>query len=255
MNAKNKWHLQMYNAAYANNTIGSLHQKILAEMQVKFLNSILDLKSGAKILDVPCGTGRHSRVFAQLGYQVTGVDISRDCIFISKRNSKHKNATYIHGDMADLKKFRESFDLVVNLFTSFGYFHTDKENEAVLKEMVSCLKPGGKLVINTISRDWILKIYQPARWVEANGKLIIEASKYDPKTKYNESQMVMIDMKSRSSKLEHHHYHRVRLYSKDELISMMKHVGLKEIKTYGDFDGNKYSKWKSTHPIYIGLKK
>ncbi|MBK8201506.1 MAG: class I SAM-dependent methyltransferase [Bdellovibrionales bacterium] len=228
MNAKNKWHLQMYNAAFANGTIGSLKFKVLAEKQVKFLDSALGLKKGAKVLDVPCGTGRHSKVFARLGYQVTGLDISQACVLISKKNSKHKNAQYLHGNMADLSKFKNQYDLVINLFTSFGYFHSDKENEDVLKEMVRCLKPNGKLVINTISRDWILKIYQPARWVEDNSKLIIEASKYDPKTKYNESQMIMLDKKSSNPKLEHYHYHRVRLYSKDELVKMMIKAGLKD---------------------------
>lgn len=177
----------MYNAAFAKGTIGSPKFKILAEKQVKFLDSILGLKKGARVLDVPCGTGRHSRIFARLGYQVTGLDISRACVLISKKKSNHVNAKYLQGNMANLTKFKSQYDLVINLFTSFGYFHTDKENEDVLKEMVRCLKPNGKLVINTISRDWILKIYQPARWVEDNGKLIIEASKYDPKTKYNVS--------------------------------------------------------------------
>lgn len=244
----------MYNAAFANSTIGSLKFKLLAEKQVKFLDSVLGLKKGVTVLDVPCGTGRHSKIFAQLGYQVTGLDISKACILISKKKSRHQNASYLQSDMSNLSKFKSKYDLVINLFTSFGYFHTDKENENVLKEMVRCLKPNGKLVINTISRDWILKIYQPARWVEDNGKLIIEASKYDPKTKYNESQMIMLDKKSPKPKLEHYHYHRVRLYSKDELVKLMKKAGLKDIKVYGDFDGNKYLKGKSTHPIYMGTK-
>lgn len=254
MNAKNKWHLQMYNAPFANSTIGSLKFKLLAEKQVKFLDSILGLKKGAKVLDVPCGTGRHSRIFARLGYQVTGLDISHACVLISKMKSKHTNAKYHQCNMANLASYKSKYNLVVNLYTSFGYFHTDKENEGVLKGMVRCLKPNGKLVINTISRDWVLKIYEPARWVEVNGKLIIEASKYDPKTKYNESQMIMLDKKSSNPKLEHYHYHRVRLYSKDELVKMMKKAGLTDIKVYGDFDGNKYSKGKSTHPIYVGTR-
>ena len=62
--------------------------------------------------------------------------------------------------------------------------------------MAKCLKPGGKLVINTINRDFILPIYQPARW-HTDGKItIIEASRFDPKTKYNKAQIVFLNPKT-----------------------------------------------------------
>lgn len=157
--------------------------------------------------------------------------------------------------MQDLKRFKGRFDLVVNLFTSFGYFFTDKENFKVLKSMSSCLKPGGKVIVNLIDRDWILSIYQPVRWSEINGRMVMKASKYDKKSKYNESQIVMINNNYYPPKLEHYHYHRVRLYSKAEMVGLMKKARLINIKVYGDFDGGPYKKGKSTHPIYVGTKK
>jgi SAM-dependent methyltransferase len=244
----------MYDTEFARSSIGSKRFTDLAKNQVEFLDAVLGLNPNAKILDVPCGTGRHSVLFARKGYQVTGVDISRDCLRIAKAGSRHKNVRYLHGDMSRLQKFRGSFDAVLNLFTSFGYFATDKENEAVLKQMASTLRPGGKLVLNLIDRDWIMKIYQPARWTEENGVMTLEASKYDPVTKYNESQMVIIDKKKSKPVLKHYHYHRVRLYSNGEILRLMKKVGLRDVKVWGDFDGNKYSKGRSTHPIYIGTK-
>lgn len=253
-NSKNAWHQTMYDTNFAIYSIGSKRFTDLAKTQVAFLSKILNLESGAKILDVPCGTGRHSMLFAKLGYRVTGVDISRDCLKIAKRRASHKNAKYLTGDMSRLKNFSGHFDAVLNLFTSFGYFYTDKENEHVLREMCRALKPGGKLVLNLIDRDWILKIYQPARWVEENGIMTLEASKFDPKTKYNESQMVMIDKRGRKPKMLHNHYHRVRLYSKNEVVMLMKKVGLKDITVYGGFNGGKYSKGRSTHPIYVGQR-
>lgn len=251
---KNAWHLNMYDTEFAKSSIASKRFVELAKRQVDFLDSVLDLSSSSKILDVPCGTGRHSVLFARRGYDVTGVDISRDCLKIAKSDSAHKNARYVYGNMAQLQKFRGKFDVVLNLFTSFGYFATDKENEAVLKQMTQALKPGGKLVLNLIDRDWLMKIYQPVRWFEENGILTMEASNYDSATKYNESQMVIIDKRKAKPILKHYHYHRVRLYSNAEMLRMLKKAGLRNIKVWGDFDGNRYSKGTSTHPIYVGVR-
>ena len=250
----NRWHKSMYNEAFAKASIGSKRFVDLAATQVGFLDSVLNLPERAKILDVPSGVGRHSILFAKKGYQVTGIDISRDCLQIAKRQFAHKNVKYKWGDMSDLSAFKGRYDCVLNLFTSFGYFHTDKENENVLREMYWSLKPGGKAVLNLIDRDWIMKIYQPVRWSEDHSVLTMEASRYDRKTKYNESQMVMIDRRKAKPALLHHHYHRVRLYSKAEKFSLMTRTGFRDVHVFGDFEGSKYKKGTSTHPIYIGRK-
>jgi SAM-dependent methyltransferase len=156
--------------------------------------------------------------------------------------------------MSNLSTFKSQYDFVLNLFTSFGYFHSDKENEKVLREMFLALKPGGKAAINLIDRDWIMGIYQPVRWSVDGGIMTIEASRYDKKTHYNESQMVMIDRRKAKPTLLHQHYHRVRLYSKSEMVSLMRRVGFRNVRIFGDFAGSKFKKNASTHPIYIGQK-
>jgi ubiquinone/menaquinone biosynthesis C-methylase UbiE len=253
--SKNEWHKAMYNKAFAEESIGSRQFIEMAKKQVAFLVKVTNLKQGDSVLDVPCGVGRHSLEFAKHGAKVVGIDISNDCLKIARHKFKHKNVHYLHGDMQNLRKFQGRFDLVVNLFTSFGYFSTDEENFKVLKSMVNCLTPGGKIVVNLIDRDWILSIFDPARWSEVDGRVILEASRYDKKSKYNESQVFIVNNKFSPPKLEHYHYHRVRLYSKAELVDLMKKAGLTNIKVYGDYDGGPYKKGKSTHPIYVGTKK
>ena len=73
------------------------------------------------------------------------MDISTARLKRAKKNFKHENISFQKGDMADLSKFEGRFDYVLNLFTSFGYFQTDKENEKVLRQMVSSLKKEAKL--------------------------------------------------------------------------------------------------------------
>ncbi len=166
MKSQNEWHKDMYNKAFAETSIGSQQLIELAKKQVAFLVDITKIKEGTTILDVPCGTDRHSIEFAKRGAKrsakVVTIDISKDCIKIAKNKSRHKNIQYQLGDMQNLSKYKKQFDLVVNLFTSFGYFHTDEENFKVLKSMTNCLVPGGKVVINLIDRDWLLPIFRPS---------------------------------------------------------------------------------------------
>jgi hypothetical protein len=157
--------------------------------------------------------------------------------------------------MLKLSRFKGRFDFVVNLFSSFGYFSTNEENFDVLKSMVNCLVPKGKLVLNMIDSNWLLPIFQPVRWSENEGIFVLEASKYDKETHYNESQLMIVDKNVSPPKLKHHTYHRVRLYSKEEIVGLMKKAGLTDIQIYGNFEGDKYKKGSSSHPIYIGTKK
>ena len=243
----------MYNAAYAQSSIGSKHFVDLAKSQVEFLASELELPKGAKILDIPCGVGRHSLQFAKRGYNVTGLDISKDCIKIANKKFSHKNAVYRTGDMSRLHAHKGKYDCVLNMFTSFGYFRTDRENEMVLRQMVSALKPGGKFVLNLVDLDWLMTVFRPSAWRVDDGILSLEARIYDKNSRYIEARFAMIDLKR--SKLLHNLYHRERLYSKPEIMKLLKNAGLKNISVFGDFDGGRFKKYRSTHPIYIGTKK
>jgi SAM-dependent methyltransferase len=211
----------------------------------------LNLPQSAQILDVPCGTGRHSESFGRHGFQVVGVDISPACISIAKRNASTPKVNYVLGDMKDLSPYLGQFDCVLNLFSSFGYFSTDSENEYALGQMVSALKKGGRLVINVINRDFLLSIYRPSFWFKSHGVLTVNAGSYDPETHYNESYMTIKDESSGETSLS---YHRMRLYSSDEIVGLMRGFGLVDIEIYGDSEGAPYERLKSTHPFYIGIK-
>ena len=248
---ENIWHKNMYDHVFAAKTIGSKAWAKKAETEADFLIKILNLKPSSKILDLPCGTGRHSVQFAKKGFLVTGIDINQACLKLAKKQSAHRNAIYKIGDMAKLHAFRGEFDAVTNLFTSFGYFSTDEENKAVLKGMIACLKPGGKIVINTINRNFLLSIYKPALWTTEDNVTTVQASVYDVQTKYNESYVCIVNSKNGLGTAL---YHRLRLYSPVEIVSLLKECGCKSVKVWGDFRGAPLNKSNSTHPIYVGIK-
>lgn len=248
---ENLWHKTMYDTWFANSTLNSSAYLEKAVTEAQLILKQTKLKKDGRILDVPCGTGRHAIQFARAGFSVTGLEISQDCLRIANFKNSHKNISYELGDMKNLFHYHEKFDLVTNLYTSFGYFSTDKENEDVLRQIYSTLKPGGKICLNTVNRDWLMSIFSANDWTETDHEFILNKRNYDPKTKYNEARMVVIDKAKLTQK---EYFHRIRLYSKPELEKLLKRVGFKKIKVLGDARGSKFSKLKSTHPYYFAEK-
>lgn len=115
------------------------------------LVKLLDLKTGSKVLDIACGSGRHASYFHQKGMDVTGIDISKTHIQLAKANSENK----IPFEVWDMRKCykKNTFDVVVNLFTSFGYFATEEENILALNAMRDNLNDSGIIVIDFLNTE------------------------------------------------------------------------------------------------------
>ncbi|MFN7686058.1 MAG: class I SAM-dependent methyltransferase [Oligoflexia bacterium] len=247
------WQRLMYDDSFAAESIDSPDLHKLAKKEVAFLIRNLQLPKNARILDAPCGTGRHAVLFAQKGYSVTGIDINPLLLVRARRNSlKAKNGAqlqFIEGNLANLRDFRGSFDAVLNLFTSFGYMSTDQKNRLVLKHLIAALKPGGKLVIHLMNRDWLMRVFRPVDWSKSTHKFTLEARRYDPKSRFIEAQRIVLNERTGEASRQ---FHRIRLYSKPEMVRLMRECGLTRIRVFGDYQGAKFQRFQSTHPIYVG---
>lgn len=117
-----------------------------AEVFLTNLMNHLRVKQGASILDLPCGKGRHALFLAEKGFTLTGADLSSASISLAKSYAPENVTFLVH----DLRKpaWNESFDYVLNLFTSFGYFETEAEDRAAFTTLSRALKKGGSLVID-----------------------------------------------------------------------------------------------------------
>lgn len=129
-----------------------------AELFMKLLSSFLNLPSEAEILDLACGKGRHSKSLNELGYNVTGVDLSRASIKHAKRFENDRLHFIVH-DMSQV--FPKRFDAVFNLFTSFGYFDDEKDNLRTIKAIKEELKSDGFGVIDFLNLNYVLKNLVP----------------------------------------------------------------------------------------------
>ena len=127
--------------------------------EVNFLIRELNLDKPQKILDLACGHGRHANLLADFGHQVTGVDLSQDFLAIARKNAKSQGVN-VHYLCADSRTYSDpaAYDCVIHLFSSFGYF-SDEENEQVIRNIADSLKPDGLFCLDILNRDAFLKEY------------------------------------------------------------------------------------------------
>ncbi len=227
-----------------------------ARVQVEFLLEKLGGISLCNVLDIGCGDGRHSLEFSRRGYKVTGLDLSDELLERAYNRAKEEglDTTFIHRDMREVPK-SYNFDLVVNFFTSFGYFQEDRENAKVLNTIAQSLCPGGSFLMDYLNREYVISNLVPEDHyimdtMEVNQKRWITGDWEIKGTNVR----INKEVKIRENGSERIYNESVRMYTLEELEKMMSKVGLEVTQTYGDFDGQIISK-DAPRTILIGKSK
>ncbi|MBE9601785.1 bifunctional 2-polyprenyl-6-hydroxyphenol methylase/3-demethylubiquinol 3-O-methyltransferase UbiG [Pedobacter sp. MC2016-24] len=149
-----KWFQYWFNSPYYH-ILYSQRNDAEAEFLIDNLSAYLKPAAHSKILDIACGRGRHSIYLNKKGYDVTGIDLSEQSIkFAQQFEQKHLHF-YVH----DMRKlcYINYFDIAMNLFTSFGYFDTEKDHVNALKSFRKSIKDDGTVVIDYFNTEKILK--------------------------------------------------------------------------------------------------
>lgn len=207
-----------------------------ASFEVEQVISWLKLSSSDLILDLCCGTGRHSRALLKKQLHVVGFDLSTTLLTHAVQETEKEGLVlpFVHGDMRRLPFVNQSFDVVVNLFTSFGYFTKDEDNLRVLTEIARVLKPRGRMIIDYVNHAVIKKHLVPESVREENGVRIIEQREI--KGEYVIKQITVKDSKGERKYLE-----QVKMYTLEQMMDLFKQAGIKITDIYGDFKGCTYS--------------
>ena len=187
---------------------------------------------------MPCGFGRHALPLARAGYRVTGADRSQALLDEARRRAGGARwPKFARADYRELPFADESFDGALNLFSSLGYLG-DEEDVKALASIRRVLRPGAKLVLETMHRDRLVKHWADTDWrLVGEGRLLLDQRTFDPATGVAQvTQTLIAGDGTRDSRT-----YGLRVYSATELLHMLDRAGYSDAKAYGSFDGDRFT--------------
>ena len=221
-----------------------------AELLAKLIEKKIPKSDFPDILDLGCGRGRHSITLAELGYEVTGIDLSPEAIKKARSiasEKKLKNVTFKVEDMRN--PLPKTFDAIVNLFTTFGYFLNDAENERVLDNVTTMLKSEGVFFMDYLNSNIVRNSIVPDE-SGSYGNL-----NYTIKRKI-ESDMVYKTIQFSGDSLDEpvEYQERVKLYDLDWFEQKFRKFDFQMQSVYGNYKGAKFDPETSSRLIMIAQK-
>jgi cyclopropane fatty-acyl-phospholipid synthase-like methyltransferase len=215
---------------------------------VQLILKSVNLSKNASVLDLACGAGRHSIFFAKRGYKVTAVDLSDNLLRVAKKSAE-RNKVSIDFLKADLRHFstNRNFDLIVNLFTSFGYFESDAENLKLFETVDKYLNPAGYFVL-----DYLNKTFIENNLVKESRDNLKHCSLVQKR--HFEKNRVTKDIYINRNGTIAHYKESVRMFSREELISAIGKAGMKIRNIFGGFKSEEFDEMNSQRIIIIAQK-
>jgi SAM-dependent methyltransferase len=216
-----------------------------AEVFLQYLLDFLVPSKGAKIWDLACGNGRHSRYLAHKGFEVIGTDLSLPFIEYAQRYAL-PGQTFIRQDMRDAPPGND-FDYVLNLFTAFGYFDLPEDDLRVLEQIHCGLKPGGTLVLDYLNLATALE-----RLVE-----------YEEKTLNNvhftlrrsiRNQRIHKEIEVRDGQFFHRYEESVKIIDFTDFQQLFTLAGFRIVHTWGNYHGEAFDPAHSQRLILFAEK-
>jgi SAM-dependent methyltransferase len=212
--------------------------------------SLLNAKPEMKVLDLCCGVGQHSLEFARRGYIVVGIDTTQMYLDHAERDADKENLQieFICEDMRSFK-YENSFDIIINMSSSFGFFEDNNDQMLVLENIYSSLKSGGFVIFDMtgkelIARDFVHRVWKSGEYGYAlyEDIPIDDWSKMKHRWTYISKDGVVKTWESTSY-----------IYSAEELKMMLNETGFKNIQVFGNLKGAEYDH-KAQRLVAIGRK-
>jgi SAM-dependent methyltransferase len=206
---------------------------------------LLDPPRDEPLLDLCCGACRHLLTLRDMGFtQLVGLDLSAELLEAGAADlaqacadpGTHADSVcLVCSDMRSIP-YASHFATVLSLFTSFGYFDQDEQNEAVFHAVYRALRPGGKFLIDYLNREYVI-----ANLVEQDECVLGDRHVSNVRCLTDERRRVAKTMTVTGPSGEERVYHEsVRMYSEAELVAMLRRAGFVNVRTCGSLDGQAY---------------
>ncbi len=210
----------------------------------------LGLRTDMKILDLCCGPGRAMLPLAEMGYDVTGVDLTKPYLAHAMKEARRRGVScrFVHGDM---RMFREpeTYDVILNLFTSFGYFADQRDNQRVLDNIHASLKRGGKLLLEIRSREVYKRIFRPKDWEERRGVYLLKERIPRRSWTWLENPWIVLE-KGRTYRFDVSHH----VYGVEDLTAMFRRAGFSQVDLHGHVGGGSFDPETSDNLVAVATK-
>jgi len=220
-----------------------------AKEEVTNFEKLLKIKQNDRILDLCCGIGRHSLELSRRDFDVVGVDRTSHFIEKARQKAEEKElkGEFVVGDMREYCE-PNSYDVVINMFGSFGYFDDYDDDRKVLKNMYTSLRTGGRCLIETMGKEILAREFQEKDWFEDGDTIMLAERK--PIKNWSRIQTRWILIKG-NRRVEH--TLSLRSYSATELSSLFFECGFSMVQVYGDLEGIDYDH-EAKRLVVIGHK-
>lgn len=217
-----------------------------AEVFINNLVSYLKLEQKSDVLDLACGKGRHAFSLSQHGLNVLGLDLAPNSI--SEANAyAHANLKFAVHDMREVYS-EQTFDVVFNLFTSFGYFDNDSDNLRVLNAVHTMLNDEGRIIIDFMNSTKVINnlVTKELKQVE---ELSFDLERiYDGKHIYKHIKFV-------ADNTNYHFTERVQALEQADFLNLLEKSNFKVDAIFGDYQLSEYDAKNSPRLILIATKK
>lgn len=198
-----------------------------ARRMAALIERSVDVAADTPALDLACGAGRHIGPLTDRWWTV-GLDLSPALLRVGR--AEHPEVPFVRSDMRELP-FRDGvFALVVNLFTSFGYFRDDAQHLQVIREMFRVLADGGWVVLDYLNAPQVKSTLIPYDELRLGSRIVEQYRQISDDGRFVHKSIILADEGRTFSE-------RVRLFELDELRRMMADAGLTPLAEFGDYDG------------------
>ena len=201
------------------------------------------------LLDLCCGAGRHLQALHEAGFaDLTGIDLSQILLDVARHQLDAVGGTGIRLLQSDMRQipFREHFETILSLFTSFGYFSDASEDEVVLCAVYDALRPGGTFLIDTLNRSWTVAHLAP-RSEETIDGIRVEITRAISHDGLRVEKEIRVEPDDEPAKI---YRESVRMYDPDEMRPLLERSGFVGVRFLGALDGRPYN---STSPRMIAV--
>lgn len=217
------WFGEEYLALYEHRDLGEA-----ARMADLIASRVGSLPKDVPVLDLACGAGRHQRMLCDRGWWTVGLDLSPSLLRSARADDR--TAPLVRADMRSLPFAAARFSMVVNLFTSFGYFRDDAQHLRVLREVARVTEPRGWFVLDFLNAAYVRDTLVPHDERTVGEVCVEQEREITPDGRYVKKTITIGD-------LGRTFVERVRLFEPGELVALCTEAGFAVSEVLGDYAG------------------